>query len=179
MWPLELHVMGRHLLVWLVPLVTFTVTMQGHFFLLKNQYFLKYFIFKDVFCSLTKSSCSRFLKNLCVTLFQEKFGEPADQDSMELFGLISQFVHDFKTAKSEIVWGELTAASTLPNINGRGLRPQEEKKIIITGGFCPSTSFHFVNEVERSRVNVEIKDSVHKPCDWLHFLSSGRLVNCG
>lgn len=83
----------------------------------------------------------------CFSFFQEKFGEPAGQDSKELFGLISQFVYDFKTTKSEIVWGELTAATTSetwcghseawshePNISGRGLRPQEEKNIINTGG---------------------------------------------
>uniref|UniRef100_A0AAZ1X304 FH2 domain-containing protein n=1 Tax=Oreochromis aureus TaxID=47969 RepID=A0AAZ1X304_OREAU len=30
-----------------------------------------------------------------------KFGEPADQDSQELFGLLCQFVHDFKRAHAE------------------------------------------------------------------------------
>ncbi|XP_033987624.1 protein diaphanous homolog 3-like [Trematomus bernacchii] len=32
-----------------------------------------------------------------------KFGEPADQDSQELFGLICQFVHDFRGAHAEMI----------------------------------------------------------------------------
>ncbi|XP_068191975.1 uncharacterized protein [Antennarius striatus] len=32
-----------------------------------------------------------------------KFGEPADQDSRELFGLICQFIHDFKRVRAEII----------------------------------------------------------------------------
>lgn len=46
-------------------------------------------------------TCEEMKKLYSVIL--EKFGEPANQDSMELFGLISQFVYDFKTAKSEII----------------------------------------------------------------------------
>ncbi|XP_026223482.1 formin-like protein 13 isoform X2 [Anabas testudineus] len=42
------------------------------------------------------------MKNLySVTLV--KFGEPAEQDSQEFFGVISQFVHDFKRAHAEIL----------------------------------------------------------------------------
>ncbi|KAM4610175.1 uncharacterized protein ACJ7VT_013485 isoform 2-T2 [Polymixia lowei] len=32
-----------------------------------------------------------------------KFGEPRDQDSQELFGLVCQFIHDFKRARAEIL----------------------------------------------------------------------------
>lgn len=42
-------------------------------------------------------------------LFQVRFGEAADQDSQELFGLISQFVHDFKRAHADLKSG-VTAA---------------------------------------------------------------------
>ncbi|KAM7405234.1 hypothetical protein PAMP_012510 [Pampus punctatissimus] len=31
-----------------------------------------------------------------------KFGEPADQDSKELFGLICQFVHEFRRTHAEV-----------------------------------------------------------------------------
>lgn len=40
---------------------------------------------------------------LFFSLVKVKFGEPADQDSQELFGLICQFVHDFKRAHAEII----------------------------------------------------------------------------
>lgn len=36
-------------------------------------------------------------------LVKVKFGEAADQDSEELFGLICQFIHDFKRAHTEII----------------------------------------------------------------------------
>lgn len=39
------------------------------------------------------------------SILQEKFGEPANQDSQKLFGLISQFVHDFRRAHAEVIWG--------------------------------------------------------------------------
>lgn len=35
-------------------------------------------------------------------LFKVRFGEAADQDSQELFGLICQFVHDFRRAHAEL-----------------------------------------------------------------------------
>lgn len=38
-------------------------------------------------------------------LVKVKFGEAADQDSQELFGLICQFIHDFKRAHTEMIWG--------------------------------------------------------------------------
>ncbi|KAI3357778.1 hypothetical protein L3Q82_016171, partial [Scortum barcoo] len=50
--------------------------------------------------ALTKT-CEEMKKLYSVILV--KFGEPADQDSQELFGLICQFVHDFKRARAEIV----------------------------------------------------------------------------
>lgn len=51
----------------------------------------------------------------CFSLFKVKFGEPADLDSQELFGLICQFVHDFKKAHADIIWAvlpELLCAQT-------------------------------------------------------------------
>lgn len=50
--------------------------------------------------ALTKT-CEEMKKLYSVILV--KFGEPADQDSQELFGLICQFVHDFKRAHAEII----------------------------------------------------------------------------
>nr|XP_046253301.1 formin-like protein 13 [Scatophagus argus] len=50
--------------------------------------------------ALTKT-CEEMKKLYSVILV--KFGEPADQDSQELFGLICQFVHDFKRAHAEIL----------------------------------------------------------------------------
>lgn len=50
--------------------------------------------------ALTKT-CEEMKKLYSVILV--KFGEPADQDSQELFGLICQFVHDFRRARAEIV----------------------------------------------------------------------------
>lgn len=35
-------------------------------------------------------------------LFKVKFGEAADQDSQELFGLISHFVHDFRRTHADL-----------------------------------------------------------------------------
>lgn len=54
----------------------------------------------------------RFVSSSCFCFFslvKVKFGEPADQDSQELFGLICQFVHDFKRAHAEIIWVVLYA----------------------------------------------------------------------
>ncbi|XP_070766720.1 uncharacterized protein [Enoplosus armatus] len=50
--------------------------------------------------ALTKM-CEEMKKLYSVILV--KFGEPADQDSQELFGLICQFVHDFKRAHAEMI----------------------------------------------------------------------------
>ncbi|XP_023122489.1 uncharacterized protein LOC111566228 [Amphiprion ocellaris] len=50
--------------------------------------------------ALTKT-CEEMKKLYSVILV--KFGEPADQDSQELFGLICQFIHDFKRAHAETV----------------------------------------------------------------------------
>ncbi|XP_028265570.1 formin-like protein 13 [Parambassis ranga] len=50
--------------------------------------------------ALTKT-CEEMKKLYSVILV--KFGEPADQDSQELFGVINQFIHDFKRAKAETV----------------------------------------------------------------------------
>ncbi|XP_051805986.1 uncharacterized protein LOC127534554 [Acanthochromis polyacanthus] len=50
--------------------------------------------------ALTKT-CEEMKKLYSVTLV--KFGEPADQDSQDLFGLICQFIHDFKRAHAETV----------------------------------------------------------------------------
>ncbi|XP_029993579.1 formin-like protein 13 [Sphaeramia orbicularis] len=50
--------------------------------------------------ALTKT-CEEMKKLYSVILV--KFGEPVDQDSQELFGLICQFIHDFKRAHAEIV----------------------------------------------------------------------------
>lgn len=50
-------------------------------------------------------SCSGSFCIFFFSILQEKFGEPADQDSQELFGLISQFVHDFRRAHAEVIWG--------------------------------------------------------------------------
>ncbi|XP_044067459.1 formin-like protein 13 [Siniperca chuatsi] len=50
--------------------------------------------------ALTKT-CEEMKKLYSVILV--KYGEPADQDSQELFGLICQFVHDFKRAHAEII----------------------------------------------------------------------------
>ncbi|XP_034029298.1 formin-like protein 13 [Thalassophryne amazonica] len=50
--------------------------------------------------ALTKT-CEEMKKLYSATLV--KFGEPADQDSRELFGLICQFVLDFKRAHAEIM----------------------------------------------------------------------------
>ncbi|XP_061591180.1 uncharacterized protein LOC133456670 [Cololabis saira] len=50
--------------------------------------------------SLTKS-CEEMKKFYSVILV--KFGEPADQDSQQLFGVICQFLHDFKRAHAETV----------------------------------------------------------------------------
>ncbi|XP_026188297.1 formin-like protein 3 isoform X2 [Mastacembelus armatus] len=50
--------------------------------------------------ALTKT-CDEMKKLYSVILV--KFGEPADQDSQEFFGLICQFVHDFKKAHATII----------------------------------------------------------------------------
>ncbi|KAM8754358.1 uncharacterized protein AB9X84_011204 [Acanthopagrus schlegelii] len=50
--------------------------------------------------ALTKT-CEEMKKLYSVTLV--KFGEAADQDSEELFGLICQFIHDFKRAHTEMI----------------------------------------------------------------------------
>ncbi|XP_032377105.1 formin-like protein 13 [Etheostoma spectabile] len=50
--------------------------------------------------ALTKT-CEEMKKLYSVILV--KFGEMADQDSQELFGLICQFIHDFKRAHAEII----------------------------------------------------------------------------
>ncbi|XP_068997946.1 uncharacterized protein [Embiotoca jacksoni] len=50
--------------------------------------------------ALTKT-CEEMKKLYSVILV--KFGEPADQDSQELFGRICQFVHDFKRTKAETI----------------------------------------------------------------------------
>ncbi|XP_072222932.1 uncharacterized protein [Leuresthes tenuis] len=50
--------------------------------------------------SLTKT-CEEMKKLYSAILV--KFGEPADQDSQELFGVICQFLHDYKTAHAETV----------------------------------------------------------------------------
>ncbi|KAF1390033.1 hypothetical protein PFLUV_G00053860 [Perca fluviatilis] len=50
--------------------------------------------------ALTKT-CEEMKKLYSVILV--KFGELADQDSQELFGLICQFIHDFKRAHAEII----------------------------------------------------------------------------
>ncbi|XP_042348462.1 formin-like protein 13 [Plectropomus leopardus] len=50
--------------------------------------------------ALTKT-CEEMKKLYSVILV--KFCEPEDQDSQELFGLISQFIHDFKMAHAEII----------------------------------------------------------------------------
>ncbi|XP_071333419.1 uncharacterized protein [Trachinotus anak] len=50
--------------------------------------------------ALTKT-CEEMKKLYSVILV--KFGEPADQDSQELFGLICQFVNDFKRAHAEVI----------------------------------------------------------------------------
>ncbi|CAG6021896.1 unnamed protein product [Menidia menidia] len=50
--------------------------------------------------SLTKT-CEEMKKLYSSILI--KFGEPADQDSQELFGVICNFLHDFKTAHAEAV----------------------------------------------------------------------------
>ncbi|XP_024915519.1 formin-like protein 13 [Cynoglossus semilaevis] len=50
--------------------------------------------------ALTKT-CEEMKKLYAAVLV--KFGEPANQDSQELFGTISQFVHDFKRAYSDII----------------------------------------------------------------------------
>lgn len=42
-------------------------------------------------------------------LFKVRFGEAADQDSLELFGLICQFVREFRRAHAELRSG-LSAA---------------------------------------------------------------------
>lgn len=52
------------------------------------------------FSALTKM-CEEMKKLYSVILV--KFGEPVDQDSQELFGLICQFIHDFKRAHAETV----------------------------------------------------------------------------
>lgn len=52
------------------------------------------------FSALTKT-CEEMKKLYSVILV--KFGEPADQDSQELFGLICQFIHDFKRVHAEII----------------------------------------------------------------------------
>ncbi|XP_042264119.1 formin-like protein 13 isoform X1 [Thunnus maccoyii] len=49
--------------------------------------------------ALTKT-CEEMKKLYSVILV--KFGEPADQDSQELFGLICQFIHEFKRTHAEI-----------------------------------------------------------------------------
>ncbi|XP_040007677.1 formin-like protein 13 [Xiphias gladius] len=48
-----------------------------------------------------RKTCEEMKKLYSVILV--KFGEPADQDSQELFGLICQFVHDFKRTHAEII----------------------------------------------------------------------------
>ncbi|XP_069566985.1 uncharacterized protein [Brachyistius frenatus] len=50
--------------------------------------------------ALTKT-CEEMKKLYSVILV--KFGEPADQDSQELFGQICQFIHDFKRTKAETI----------------------------------------------------------------------------
>ncbi|XP_047428453.1 formin-like protein 13 [Mugil cephalus] len=50
--------------------------------------------------ALTKT-CEEMKKLYSVILV--KFGQPADQDSQELFGLICQFVHDFNRAHAELL----------------------------------------------------------------------------
>ncbi|XP_040914790.1 formin-like protein 13 [Toxotes jaculatrix] len=50
--------------------------------------------------ALTKT-CEEMKKLYSVILV--KFGESADQDSQELFGLICQFIHDFKRAHAEVI----------------------------------------------------------------------------
>ncbi|XP_029012351.1 uncharacterized protein LOC114858863 [Betta splendens] len=50
--------------------------------------------------ALTKT-CEEMKKLYTVILV--KFGEPADKDSQELFGIVSQFVQDFKRARAELV----------------------------------------------------------------------------
>lgn len=50
--------------------------------------------------ALTKT-CEEMKKLYSVILV--KFGEPVDQDSQEFFGLICQFVHDFKRAQAETI----------------------------------------------------------------------------
>ncbi|XP_058499144.1 uncharacterized protein LOC131468658 isoform X2 [Solea solea] len=50
--------------------------------------------------ALTKS-CEEMKK--LYSLILVKFGEPADQDSQELFGLICQFIYDFKRTYAEVV----------------------------------------------------------------------------
>ncbi|XP_029292542.1 formin-like protein 13 isoform X2 [Cottoperca gobio] len=50
--------------------------------------------------ALTKT-CEEMKKLYSVILV--KFGEPADQDSQELFGLICQFVHNFREARAEMI----------------------------------------------------------------------------
>lgn len=56
--------------------------------------------YKTDLSELTKE-CEEMKKLYSVVLV--KFGEPADQDSQELFGLICQFVHDFKRAYAEMI----------------------------------------------------------------------------
>ncbi|XP_035501867.1 formin-like protein 6 isoform X2 [Scophthalmus maximus] len=56
--------------------------------------------YKTDLAALTKT-CEEMKKLYSVILV--KFGEPADQDSQELLGLICQFVHDFKRAHAEMI----------------------------------------------------------------------------
>ncbi|CAL9703186.1 unnamed protein product [Knipowitschia caucasica] len=51
--------------------------------------------------SLLTKACEEMKKLYSVILV--KFGEPADLDSQELFGVICQFIHDFKRAHAETV----------------------------------------------------------------------------
>ncbi|KAF6737076.1 Formin-H [Oryzias melastigma] len=54
--------------------------------------------YKEDFASLTKK-CDEMKKLYSAILVQ--FGEPADRDSKEFFGVISQFLHDFRRAHAE------------------------------------------------------------------------------
>ncbi|XP_051281478.1 uncharacterized protein LOC127377543 [Dicentrarchus labrax] len=56
--------------------------------------------YKTDLSALTKM-CEEMKKLYSVILV--KFGEPADQDSQELFGLICQFIHEFKRARAEMI----------------------------------------------------------------------------
>lgn len=55
-----------------------------------------------VLLTITRSQRCLLVDSFLSPLFKVKFGEAADQDSQELFGLISHFVHDFRRTHADL-----------------------------------------------------------------------------